>query len=195
MLSFDWDSVNAKELIATFESSNPVGNSSWKKQKLSLVGSLWFEWCFFVLTWNDSRYVNRRVLLLASHDVEAESLIRFGQFDDARMGVTFAGGKGRYCRLKKKASLNKSQQWSCLNLRILPWQWRKPGFLDCLRRQPFHKHAHRLLERRSRIRIVKLFATRPILWLGLRRNTCSFAVFLATHMLFWHLEWNQKLTF
>ena len=38
---------------------------------------------------NDSRDVDGRVLLLAAHHVEAESLLCLGQFHDSRVGVAF----------------------------------------------------------------------------------------------------------
>ena len=89
----DGDAIHAQELVAPLETTVAVGHAPG----------------------NDARNVDGRVLLLPSHDVESEALLRLGQLHDARVGVTLTRGKSSdRCLEKQKECTRFGTAWTLM---------------------------------------------------------------------------------
>lgn len=72
--------IDGKQLVASFQSALAVSHAPW----------------------NHSGDVDRRVLLLSSHDVEAQAFVRLWELYDTWVGVAFTCRERRYGRLGAK---------------------------------------------------------------------------------------------
>ena len=77
MLFATYNAIDREELIPPLESPMPVRHS----------------------TGNDSGDVDRRILLLPTHNVEAKTFFCLWQFNNAWVGMALTGSKGSYSSL------------------------------------------------------------------------------------------------
>lgn len=75
-----YHSVDGKQLVAPLQSALSVGHAPW----------------------NHPGDVDRRVLLLSPHDVEAQPFVRLGKLHDTWVGVALARRKRSYRRLEAR---------------------------------------------------------------------------------------------
>ena len=120
VLALDGDSVHGEELITALQATMAIGNASYGGRgkvtnelpflfregmsmsglkAISLLKIPQYQNLKYLLTWNNPGDVDWRVLLLAPHDIEAQTLVRLWQLHDPRMRVALAGCEGGHRRL------------------------------------------------------------------------------------------------
>lgn len=86
--------VHRQELVPSLQATVPLGHAAR----------------------NDAGDVDRRVLLLAAHHVEAQAFLRLGELHHARVRVALAGCEGGDCGLKEeKQSAVSLERKRCVN--------------------------------------------------------------------------------
>lgn len=75
-----YHAVDGQELVSSLQAAVPLGHT----------------------TGDDAGDVDGRVLLLAAHHVESQTLLRLRELHHPRVRVAFAGGEGGDCGLKEE---------------------------------------------------------------------------------------------